>query len=379
MACLDKAVAASSASRMDGYRLLVVATSIDRSHLALFEGLRAAGVAVELIFDPDSPRREAILHSFPEAGFLRIRNRLDLGAARNLRRRIVQHPPDILYAPDNRPLSIALMATRGLPVKVIAYRGTVGHLARWDPATWLTYLHPRLAHIVCVSGAVESFLRERIRIPPSRLTRIYKGHDPAWYDGPPGRIVTRAEFGIPEAALVAGFVGRMRPVKGVDVLVRALDDLPARVHLLLAGEVADPRLTRLAAAGAARRGRVHFAGHSTNVLGLLDLCDVFVMPSIAREGLPRAAIEAMCRRRPVVASSVGGLPELLDCGGCGLLVPPRDPRALTGAIQRLDADPAMRQRLAEAGRKQIETTFHIRETIRKTLDLHRVLLQESRP
>lgn len=361
---------------MHSYRLLVVATSIDRSHLALFAGLRDAGVSVRLLFDSGSPRREEILRSFPEAGFLRVRSHLDLTTARDLRRRIEPRPPDILFAPDNRPLSISLMATRGLPVRVVGYRGTVGHVARWDPASWLTYLHPRLAHIVCVSDAVAAFLRDRIRIPARRLTRIYKGHDPAWYDGPPARVATRAEYGIPAEALVAGFVGRMRPVKGVDVLIRALDELPAHVHLLLAGEVADARLPRLAAAKAARRPRVHFAGHSTNVLGLLDLCDVFVMPSIAREGLPRAAIEAMCRRRPVVASAVGGLPELLARGAGGLLVPPRDSRALASAIQRLADDPDERRRLAETGRQHIVTRFHIRETIRQTLDLHRTLLLE---
>ena len=360
---------------MQSYRYLVVATSIDRPHLALFAALRDAGVVVRLLFDPASPRREAILREFPDAGFLPVRHRLDWKAARALRKILAADPPDLLYAPDNRPLSISLMAARGLPVRVVAYRGTVGHLSRWDPASWLTYLHPRLAHVVCVSDAVESYLRDRIRIPQSRLTRIYKGHDPAWYDGPPERVVARAELGIPAEAQVVGFVGRMRPVKGVDVLIRALDELPANVHLLLVGEVADPALERLAAETPERKARIHFAGPSTNVLGLLDLCDVFAMPSVSREGLPRAAIEAMCRRRPVVASAVGGLPELLDQGNCGLVVPPGDPAELAGALRRLLADPDLRRRLGAAGRKQIETNFHVRETLRKTLDLHRSLLR----
>ena len=178
----------------------------------------------------------------------------------------------------------------------------------------------------------------------------------------------------PGDAVVAGFVGRMRPVKGVDVLIRAMDDLPANVHLLLVGEVADARVLRLAQATDSRRTRIHFAGHSTNVLGLLDLCDLFVLPSIEREGLPRAAIEAMCRRKPVVASQVGGLPELLDRGNAGLLVPPRDPVALARALAGLAADPDFRSRLGDAGRRQIESRFHVRETIRETLALHQRLL-----
>lgn len=364
---------------MSLYRLLVVATSIDRSHLALFAGLREAGVELNLLIDPASPRRDIIRSRFPDVGFLSVRHRLDFGAVSALRRLLAARPPDLLFAQDNRPLSIAMMATRGSPVRVVGYRGTTGHLSRWDPATWLTYLHPRLAHIVCVSDAVKSYLRDAIRIPADRLTRIYKGHDPAWYDGPPDPPVSRLELGIPGDALVAGFVGRMRPVKGVDILIRALDELPANVHLLLVGETDDPGISRLARETEARRSRIHFTGHSTNLLGLLDLCDLFVMPSVAREGLPRAAIEAMCRRKPVVATTVGGLPELVDHGACGLLVAPRDPKALARAIARLSADPALRNRLGEAGRHQIETRFHIFQTVRETLALHQAILNTPGP
>lgn len=360
------------------YRLLVVATSADRSELALFSGLRKAGVAVELLIDPDSPRRKVIETCFPETGFLKIRHRLDFRAAAQLRHRIKSRPPDLLYAPSNRPLSIALMATWRLPVCVVGYRGTVGHLSRWDPAAWLTYLHPRLAHIVCVSDAVEHYLRDRIGIPQARLTRIYKGHDPAWYDNPPQQTLTRAAFGMPEDALVAGFVGRMRPVKGVDVLIRALDDLPGNLHLLLVGEVDDPRLQPLAAGVDARAKRTHFTGHSTHIVEMLGLCDLFVMPSVAREGLPRAAIEAMCRRIPVVVSQAGGLPELVDHGRCGLVVPPRDSRALAAAMVQLAGDAGLRHRLGHAGRMRIETHFHIDETLRRTFALHRALLTRSR-
>lgn len=362
---------------MPSYRLLVVATSLDRPHVALLEGLRAAGVVVDLWFDPASPRRADILKRFPDARFLSVRHRLDGRAARTLRRWVVAHPPAILYAPDNKPLAIALRALRGLPGHIVAYRGTLGHLSRWDPAAWLTYLHPRVARIVCVSDAVVDYLRDDLRLPSARLVRIYKGHDPTWYDGPPQRAVTRADLGLPSEAQIVGFVGNMRPVKGVDVLIRAMDRLPPQAHLLLVGEGGDPRLTRLAAAQPSCSERIHFLGPSENILGMLDLFDVFVMPSVAREGLPRAVIEALCRRRPVVASTVGGLPELLDQGRCGVLVPPRDPAALAEAIGRLLADAEWRQRLGVAGRQQIDTRFHIRDTIAQTLALHQSLLVES--
>lgn len=359
------------------YRMLTVAGCADRSELALLNGLRRAGAGVDLLLDPTSPRRDEVLRQFPETGFLRVRHRLDLVAAARLRRRLRENPPDILYATCNRTLAASLMASRGLPVKIIAYRGTVGHLSRWDPAAWLTHLHPRLERIVCVSDAVAAYLRERIQLPVARLTRIYKGHDPAWYDAEAEAVPSRTSLGLPDRAVVVGFVGRMRPVKGVDVLLRCLDHLPPEVHLLLIGEVTDRRVSRLAGETPERRRRTHFTGPSDNVVGLLGCCDIFVMPSVAREGLPRAVIEAMCRRLPVVVSRVGGLPELVADGRCGLVVPPRDPPALAAAIKRLAADAQLRLHLGQAGRHQIATRFHIDQTLRQTLALHHEILKRA--
>ena len=100
------------------------------------------------------------------------------------------------------------------------------------------------------------------------------------------------------------------------------------------------------------RGTVVFAGQQTDVAGCLAAADIVAMPSL-KEGLGVAALEAMAAERPVVASRVGGLAEVVVDGESGLLVTPGDPAPLADAIAALIADPALRRRLAEAGRARV--------------------------
>ena len=111
-----------------------------------------------------------------------FRNRLDFAASAALRRELRRRPCDVIYATVNKPLAAVLRATIGFPrVKVVGYRGTIGHLSRLDPASWLTYFHPGLDHVVTVSDAVRRYFTDKLRFPEDKVTRIYKGHDAAWY------------------------------------------------------------------------------------------------------------------------------------------------------------------------------------------------------
>jgi glycosyltransferase involved in cell wall biosynthesis len=351
--------------------LAVIGEALDRSERALFTGLRETGLDLEIAGDlaaaGQAEMRAAGIPVYP----LRIDHRLDLRAVRRLRAKLRSNAFDIVHATTNRGLSVALLASRGLNGRVMAYRGTMGHLSRWDPASWLTYLHPRLARIVCVSDAVRGYLLS-MGLPASRLVTIHKGHDVSWYAS--GSHPSLIPFGVPPDAFVACFSGNMRPVKGVDVLLRAAARLPAdrNVHFLLLGEVRDRRLRPLAA-GLRVRDRVHWAGYRDDGPALAGSAHAFVMPSVAREGLPRAVIEAMAQGVPAIVSRVGGLPELVVDGECGLIVPPRDPDALARAVLRLADDRPLARRMGERARERIRVRFGIRETIERTLALYREL------
>jgi glycosyltransferase involved in cell wall biosynthesis len=298
---------------------------------------------------------------------LRIRHRLDFPSAFALRRRLLEFRPEVIYAPGNSALSVALFASAGMRVARVAYRGTIGHLSRWDPAAWLTYLHPRVDRIWCVSNAVRDYLRS-LGLAPEKLAVIYKGHDLAWYAAPP--TVSRADLGIPDGAFLAGFVGSVRQVKGVDVLLKAVAGLPhaLRAYVLLAGEMRDPEVARLVQT-APLRERVRATGFRADAASLMRLCDAFVMPSRAREGLPRAVLEAMAQGVPVVVSRVGGMPELVVDRDSGLVVPPSDPSALATALRTLAEHPDLRRRYGVRGKQRVATHFSIGRTIQQAAAL----------
>ena len=341
----------------------VVCDVIDVAEAGIYAGLARAGLDLRVYHGPTaSPER---LETLRAAGIpcrvLEVRSRLDLRASAFLRRELDAAPCDVLYAPLNRPLAAALRAARGRPgLRVIGYRGTIGHVSRFDPASWITYLHPRLDRIVCVSDAVRRHLVEDVGIRPERAVRIYKGHDEAWYRGRPLRHpLPDAEDG----TLTVGFAGLIRPVKGVAHLLDAFALLPQdlRARLLLVGDVRDKAVKkRLRRRPDPRVIPLGFRDDATAVIGR---CDVFVMPTVEREGLARAVLEAMAQGVPCVVSDVGGLPELVADGETGLVVPPRDPAALARALETLLRDGALRRRFGEAGRARMNAVFDVRETV----------------
>lgn len=356
-------------------KVLIIASLIDRSETFLFRMLRESGIYLEFIGHPSDPVCESFQSEGMSVTRLPFKSRVDLGAVRMIRNKLKGGNFDIIHAFTNRCLSNALLASRGIPVKHIGYRGTIGHLSRWDPASWLTYLNPRVDRIVCVSDAVRQYLLS-MRIPPSRLATIYKGHDVSWYgDGEPPSL---SEFGIPSEAFIVGFTGDMRPVKGVDVLIQSalhLREFP-KIHFLLIGQVRDRKIEKLAREEKIR-DMIHFTGFRKDAPALMRAANVFVMPSIGREGLPRGVIEAMSQRVPAIVSDVGGMPELVKDNECGLVVPPGDPEALANAIRFFAEDPARAKEFGDRAYERIKNHFNIQTTIKETIELYKEVISNQ--
>ena len=352
-------------------RVLLSGLSNDRVELNLARALRASGIELFVIDHPNSHamewcKSEGIPHLDHE-----FHNRFEHEAISIYRDLLQDHRFDVLHCLTNRALSTALLAARRMerPPKIVAYRGTMGHLHRWDPASRLSYLNPRVDAIVCVSHAVRRYLKE-FDIPDSRLEVVWKGHDPAWYSPSPRSALT--EFGIPSGAVAVGFVGNIRPVKGADNLLAAFDGIPPaeNIHLVLVGEVRDRHIEKQIG----RHPHVHFLGFRPDAAQLAGAFDVAVMPSIEREGLPKAMLEAMSQGIPPVVTDVGGMPELVEHGVSGFVVPPRSPHSLRNAIQTLALDAPLRRQFGAAARARVEGPFHFRHTVEKTLALYDRLL-----
>jgi glycosyltransferase involved in cell wall biosynthesis len=361
-------------------KALCITEDPDRPTTATFAGLKDAGVDVTVICPPGE-RRDWLQANGVRVLDLPLRKRFDREAVRRLRAELTAGRYDLLHLFSNKALQNGLAASRGLPVKIVAYRGIVGNVSFFSPVSWLRFLNPRIDRIVCVAEAVrEYFLDMRpkfLRLPPERLVTIYKGHSLDWYRARPADLTA---LGVPAGSFAIACVANYRPRKGIEVLVDAFGKLAHSVapHLLLIGGGMDaPRLARHIAASPAA-SRIHVLGYRADAPALTAACDLFVLPSTKREGLARSLIEAMAYGVAPVVTDCGGSPELVQHGVSGLVVPVADPGALAAAIRMLHDDAALRARLAAGARERIRSDFRIEDTIAKTLALYRSLVGEDR-
>lgn len=216
--------------------------------------------------------------------------------------------------------------------------------------------------VVVISDACGRFMVDVAGIPAQKLRRIYYGIDIAHGVGDDGCLdQVLGELSIADSAPILASVGRLSPQKGQRYLLQAMPILVQRfpsIQLLLVGEgPAREELLRLTQALDLER-HVIFTGLRTDVMRLLQAVDVFVLPSLW-EGFGLVLLEAMVARRPIVASSVGAIPEIVLDGKTGLLVPPRQPDHLAEAILDLLHNPARAERMGQAGRKRVEAEFSL--------------------
>ena len=193
------------------------------------------------------------------------------------------------------------------------------------------------------------------------------------------RRALRREIGAADNAPVIGCVARLVWFKGLDTLV---DALPAvlrvcpDVQVAVAGD--GPLRAELAARAAALgvADRLHLLGERNDVPQLLRGFDLFVLPSVS-EGMPLTILEAMGAGLPVVATAVGGVPELMVAAETGLLVPPGDAVALAPALQRLLCDAPLRRRMGDNGRRRLLSDFSADAMVAATDALLRRLLHDA--
>lgn len=217
-------------------------------------------------------------------------------------------------------------------------------------------LHGRMQALLGNSAAVAAQLIDE-GAPRESVHLIRNGIDLARFGAPRPRAAVRAELGTPDGAVVLVCVANLIPYKGHADLIDALAQTPRDLswELWCAGRD-DGIGSALAARASGLGGRVKFLGARTDVPDLLAAADIGVLAS-HEEGFPNAVLEAMAARLPVVATRAGGIPEAIDDGATGLLVPVRAPAELGAALARLIADPASRRAMGERARARVEVEF----------------------
>ncbi|MFP4455840.1 MAG: glycosyltransferase family 4 protein [Desulfonatronovibrio sp.] len=356
-------------------KVLMVTRTSHITEIDMMCRLKKSGVEVEAITESDCPHIKLLGDAGIPHESLDLKSRLDIKGIKRLRQRIKKGGFHVVHGFSNRPISNLVWASYGLNHALVIYRGAIGHVRRWDPDCWLKWLNPRVDRIACVSHAVKKdLIKSGAR--PDKLVTIYKGHDFSWYHDLPC-IDLNSEFKIPDNAFIVGCAANMRRVKGVDILLKSLLELPENIHALLMGEVRDP-LVKTLAQKPEIKDRVHFAGFRQDAPAILGSCHLAVAPSRGREGLTKSIIEPMAQGVPAVVTEAGGLPEMLEHGISGYIVPIDDPTAMAKAIGKLAKDPELCAQFGQKAKQRMEKVFSINQTAESTLQMYVDVCSEKR-
>lgn len=220
--------------------------------------------------------------------------------------------------------------------------------------------------IISVSRSVaETFIAAGGR--PDLPVVIHTGLDPGPFLENVDAVAVRRELRVPEDQLLIGCFGRLSPWKGQKVLLDALPQVP-RAHAVFVGGAifGESSYENQLKEHSYRLGlaeRVHFLGFKSNVPRLMAAMDLIVHPSTELDPCPRVVLEALHSCKPLVATRMGGVPELVENGKTGLLVPPGNPDSLATALRSLIEDPKLALNLAQAGRRRAMEEFVIERTV----------------
>lgn len=265
--------------------------------------------------------------------------------------------PEIVHGHNATTIQYSLIARRCTRAKIVLTahgRGKSDHRAPTS-AEWRG-----LDAVAAVSEAVADEVRALVL--PARLSVIRNGIEP----GAPtkSRAEVRAELGMNDTP-AAIIVARIDHLKGHRTLLEAWSRLPLpRPILLIVGDGAERGAMEALSADLQLQQCVRFLGFRSDVADLLAAVDLFLLPSLT-EGLPLSILEAMSHGLPIVATRVGGIPELVTDGVHGALVPPEDAAPLAAAVARLMADSALRTACGEAGRQHVAANFSFAQMLNR--------------
>jgi sugar transferase (PEP-CTERM/EpsH1 system associated) len=335
---------------------------------------------VVTLFDGDTSLAAALRQAGIPVTDLRLKSAGRIGRLWRFYRRLRRERPAILQGWLIHAILLGRVLGRlaGVPV-IIAARHSVNLGGRFrDSLNRLTAPLSNCTIAICD-------LMRRVEIaqggaPPDKIVTIYNGIPPLEF--PPrdvARMTLRRRLDLPDDAVVVGTVARLHAIKGHAVLAHAIPRIVAQrpqAHFVWVGDGQErDNLARLVAElGVA--AHVYFAGSQGDVPHWLAGMDLFMLPSLG-EGVSVALLEAMAAELPVVATAVGGTPEVVVEGETGLLVPPRDPAALAEAIITLLRDPARMADMGRNGRQRVANQFSLEKMIQQTETLYEALIQEK--
>jgi len=292
-----------------------------------------------------------------------------------MREVIEEHRIELLHAHSRVPAWISYLSLRTQKRKIPFV--TTCH------STYSVHIGSRVMvwsdRMIAVSEFVRNHMLDYFGTDPARIGTIHNGISPDLFSEEKAAVARkkyRSEFGISGKTKVVGMVASLTPRKGYNYFLQAatqvIKEYKDVIFLGVGGGPQHEELEEMARA-AGLENRFRFIGIRGDVRDLLNLFDIFVLSSTS-EGLPYVILEAMCMKKPIVTTNVGGIPEAIEHGQNGMLVKPRDSETLAGHITELLADESRAQMLGDAARETVVRSFTVQKMVDDTESVYRKLL-----
>ncbi len=341
-------------------------TTSARPEAEIFIGLAKRGFEIEIMTFGDAP----YVKRFEEAGIKVIdfhpEKKFDSAAVAFIRDHLLEGKHDVLQLFNSKAYFNGIRAVKGLPVKLVMYRGTQANIHWYDLALYTKYFHPRVDKVICNSRSVEDeFNKQSLIDRKSKFVTINKGHNPDWY-----KDVVAADLSPYKKTadtFVITCVANARRVKGVKYLIEAMGHLQKGldISLLLVGNGLDTEAFKNLANQTGYANQIFFAGFRKDALELVKASNAFAMPSIGAESLTKAVVEAMHLGTAPIITAIPGNKNMVEHGKTGFLIPIKSPAAFAEAIKALHDKPTWQKEIGENAQARIAEILDTNRTVKE--------------
>jgi glycosyltransferase involved in cell wall biosynthesis len=243
------------------------------------------------------------------------------------------------------------------------------------------YLNNNLTDLIIVTAeTLRGSYLQNLKIKPEKVSKISVGIDENFFSPRPPDLIWRNRLNISKGDLVVGMVGRLSPVKGHKYFIQAAEFVVKKTpqaKFIIAGEDAQIKASQLKemVKDSNVENNFRFVGKVNDIREIISIFDVGVVASVGSETICRVLLEYMAMGKPVVGTSVNAIPEVIQHGVNGFVVPPGDKQALGEAIFKLLEDKEKRINFGNAGRSSVETNFSLEQFAQKTEEVYFELLK----
>lgn len=353
----------------------------ERHLITLLSGLRSSGIdaMIVIVVQPNIPMQDYVQalgeHGIP-AQTIPIRHHADVGLLLRLRHLLVDLKPDIVHTHLIHADLYGTLAARwaGVPVIISSKHNDDAFRYRKPVAAFNRYLWKMTDAGIAISDSVASFSIRVEGAKPEKVYRIHYGIDTGEkpHDRKQAKRALQAELQLPADSLLIGMVCRLIEQKGVRYGLEAFGERVKQypqAHLLIAGQGQQREWLETQSRAAGLEKQVHFLGWRKDAPALMAGLDILLAPSLW-EGFGLVLLEAMAQQTPIIASAVSAIPEVVVDRETGLLVPPRDVKTLSAALDELLKDAALRQHMGLMGRDRLESVFDAKRMVKETIALY---------